>query len=257
MWRRAALAALVSVIALLTVEEDHPLWRRERPVISKPEIAVAVSSKGISVFDSAIQVDRLPLPIYIVNFLGAQGASVPERFWHLPVSPQGRVKLVLEFWCNQRFFVLWFGDCNLCPANDLIGGRLPSIFECHDHSRFVSVLREWRIQHHAFKNIRGMWKNVSAQLPTSGSHHDPNGSDQSEKLKESNKDRNSCDPVTQTPTPEPTIAPLLYSMVAGGLGFFLCLFGLLNLDDNRRLIAAVQLGCGLLLGGFSFLLWVL
>jgi hypothetical protein len=35
------------------------------------------------------------------------------------------------------------------------------------------------------------------------------------------------------------------------------LFGLLNLDNDRRLIATTQLGCGLLLGGFGFLLWIL
>jgi len=33
------------------------------------------------------------------------------------------------------------------------------------------------------------------------------------------------------------------------------LFGLLNLDNKRRLWGAALLGCGLLLGGWGFLMW--
>lgn len=234
-----------------------PLRRGEGAVISEPEIGVTLLPKGVAVLDPAVKIDRLNLLVNVVNLGVAQSVAVPHRFWHDAIRTDGRMKFVFQLGRYQGFFVSWLCDHNLCPANHLVGGGLSGILKSDYDENLIPALGHWFIQHHAFQNVGTLWKNVSPQLAASGSHHDPYGSDQGEELKEANENSNSSDPVAQTPTPEPTVAPLVYSMIAGGFGFFFCVLGLLNFENDRRLLAVVQLGSGLLLGGFGFLLWTL
>ena len=96
---------------------------------------------------------------------------------------------------------------------------------------------------------------VGTQLTPSSKTHDPYSANQGKELKESNQTGERRNFVAQTPSREPTIAPMIWSLILVGVGFPLCLLGLLNFDNERRLFATALLLAGLLLGALGILPW--
>jgi len=257
-WRRAALAALIGVIAFFGHGKYCTFCGWKFTSIGQPEGGLALSPKGVSVFDAPIQKYSLRYFFNVRDFIWCQNPRTPKGFWHYSSGADIVCEFLFQcFGCEQAPLLIERNNINVGPTNNFVSGSLTRIFEIQNDKWPVGVFWHWWLDRRAIKKCGGIGKDIGAQLSPACFHHDPNGSDQSEELKEANKNRDPRDFVTQIPTLEPTIAPLLYSMIAGGFGFILCLFGLLNLDNNRRLLAAIQLGCGLLLGGFGFLLWIL
>jgi hypothetical protein len=91
-------------------------------------------------------------------------------------------------------------------------------------------------------------KDVGPQLSSSHSNHDTNSSNKGQELEKRGEGSDSGYFIAKTPSREPTIAPLIWSLTAGSAGFGLSLLGLLYLDNERRLLGASLLCIGLLLG---------
>lgn len=147
---------------------------------------------------------------------------------------------------NAGFVGLQIGNKAFKGIGNLAGGSLTEIFgdylDLHVFSRLHS-------QHLHIFNM-----DVGPQFAVRAAPHDGDGGKKSGKLQESDKDRNSGDFVAQSPTDEPSIAPLLWSLGAGGVGFILCLWGLFNWDE-RRLFGSVLFGLGLMLVCGGLLIW--
>jgi hypothetical protein len=126
--------------------------------------------------------------------------------------------------------------CDICcVSNSMRRGLTPVLSFVSDHYRDQPAFFIGGDMH----SITGA-KDISAQLTLGARPHDQYGRDKNAKLQKTNDDSNRGDLVAQSPT----IA-----------GFFLCLFGLMNIDARRRLIGSVLFNAGLFLGFFCFLIW--
>jgi hypothetical protein len=162
-------------------------------------------------------------------------------------------------WRYERSLMFCLDEINLCPANNAMRWRLAGIFEYQDYSRLVGTGRIWRIEHIAINDQCLIRQEIGSQFATPIEDHDPNSKNQRKKLKESNNTGYSSYLVAEIPSikppKEPSVAPLLWSLLAAGCGFLLCLLGGQYLDDERRLLGAALLGVGLLLGALAILPW--
>jgi hypothetical protein len=253
--RSFVLGTLIGVIASLAVIQDYPHWRGKGTVVPEPEISAPLSFKSISIFNSSIQINRPRAASYVSYFPGGKGTLVPQGLWHHVARTESSSELLLQDRSDKSVFINGLSNFNSCPANHFISGRLSGIFEIEKYPRNIETWRLRRIEHGAVEDCGIMWGYVRPQLAMAIGDHYENSPYQSEKLSESGSASNASYSIAKIPAREPTIIPLISSVLAAGFGFFFCLFGLLNLDNKRRLWGAALLGCGLLLGGWGFLMW--
>jgi hypothetical protein len=256
-WRRAAIVALIGIIAVFAMKEDNPFGRWKGAIVAKPEIAVSALFESIPIFQPSIQIDCSRLLIDIINFNLCQRPAMPHNFGHNSIYPDGSVKFLFQFRGDQIRFAGLLRYFDLSPTHDFIRGGLPVVLKVQYDSNFVSVGWKRRIKHHSLEDTGVTREDISSQLASSIAHHDPYRDNESNKLEESSRAGDASYSVAETPASEPTIAPLFWSFGSVGLGFILSLRGLFYFDDEKRLVGGLLLGCGLLLGAWRFLLVVL
>src|SRR5580704_11564857 len=98
-------------------------------VISEPEIAMSRFSKGVPIFNPAVEINCFSLIVDFVDFGVAEGAAIPQCFWHHTVCSKRGVKFILKLGRYQRVLVCGLRNCNLSPTNNPVCGCLPRIFE--------------------------------------------------------------------------------------------------------------------------------
>lgn len=246
MWARAVWAALVGFVGLVTGTQSPSLAGY---FIAVPVIEAKIAFCSEYVFVNSLTPDENSLCVV------PQCRNISVRYWAMM-----HWQANLTAWANEcSTFSLasqaeWIGisrqkiDPN--PGSRFICGRLSKVFEA-DHS-----LKEFSVSNLDQFYTSAVDTYVCSQLTASGSHHDADGSYQGKKLEKSNRNGNRGYLVTERPSVEPTIAPLLWSLGAAALGFCLCMLGLLNLDNERRLLGTALLGIGLVLGCGSLLMWL-
>jgi len=93
-------------------------------------------------------------------------------------------------------------------------------------------------------------REISPELASTISYHNENGGNKSKELEESRNTGNASNSIGQSPRSEPSVAHVMISVSSD---FFLCLFRLLNFDNNRRFVGVSLFSPGLLLAGWG--LW--
>ena len=229
-WPRAALSALVGCIALFAGCEHNIFWfgwKLSGPAIA--EISPPPDLKNISILNPSIKIDATGASADIPNLVGSQLTTKPNEFRGKAVHTQACCKFIFQSWYSkQTFLIRGLNYRNLTPTNDIFGGRLSTVSPCHSDPGFIGMFWKLGIHHGSLEQTCAVQVNVGSQLSASIGDHDADGDNKCEELEKGGGARNASDLVTQAPAAEPTIVPLLVSLVAVCAGFSLGVFGLLN-----------------------------
>ena len=231
--------ALICFVRLIAIGNGLSLaWNFEPISVVKSEMPWL--TKGILIFDLTPNKNGLLLSPNISKFWISERATLgvcPGAYYEISNAdvltelPRTRVE-----------------DIQLCPHASVVGGRLPGVFE--------SVMyMDLHIPPRGRSNETepaAIPKNISAQLPLSGTHHYAYSGNESEKLQQRDNTSNDSNFVTKSPS----IAPVFWPFLLVSYGFWLCLLGRLRFDNGRRRLVGVALfGMGSLLGEAGILPW--
>ena len=140
---------------------------------------------------------------------------------------------------------------NLSPTHNIFSRRLATVLIDHSNAWLISMLGKRGFHYGAFKQTCCFDENVGAQLPTPVTHRNPYRNQEGYELEQRGDTCYTGYFIAQTPSVEPSIAPLLLPIGSVCVGFVSSLFGLLNLNYERSLLGAPLLRCWLLgAGGF-------
>jgi hypothetical protein len=255
--RRAACAVLAGVITLIAEEKAIAARGRIDAGIFETEVSPLRTSKGVPVFRAPPDKNTLSMGLNVVNLGLVQNPSEHQEFWHRGICTETCGCYLRNRRYNEIGFFGNWKDINLGPRQYVVRWRLAGIAEHHDRAGLIKMIRQRDRFSCSVCGRCTFRKEISPQLATAGTYHDANSADQRKELRQC---RDACDSsnfIAETPSDKPTIAPLLWSLLVTSCGFGLAFIGLLNLDNERRLLGPALLGCGLLLGGWGFLMWAM
>jgi hypothetical protein len=256
-WRRAAWAALIGLVTVVAEEHNVRYVRWISAGISESKICESLLFEGVDIFDPAIHVDRSTTCLNIRDFIRRKDATELQKFGHLSVGGQTRGRDGQKGQHFQGALIDWFDNGDFSPSKNSVSWRLAGISNKRDATGNVGESRFWWSDCCAIGDSSALQKQIGSELPATIADHYAYRDKESNNLKSGGGAGNSSYFVTQVPAREPSIAPLIWSIVSVCLGFCLSLFGLLNFDNERRLLGAALLGSGLLLGGWGFLMWAM
>jgi hypothetical protein len=248
-WLRQGSAALAIFITLFANIQAAIAARNAFIGIHKAELAGPTDIKGISIIDSANYVKSMRSTLNRDHLVRGNGGLSDFLQSNLLIRPN-RHPRKFSGPCHFAKFILW--DISRAKTyrhlgSKVVGGSLTRIADLD--------FKFWTFANFGIDNPCLNGEYIGSQLTAGAKIHDSDSSNKSQELQKTDENRDSSNFVAQTPTNEPSIEPLLWSLAAGGTGLVLCLFGGLNFGDGRRIFGSTLFTFGLLLGIGGLLIW--
>jgi len=235
------------VSAIAEIENGARTWR-EWTSILKPERCPSFPFERVAILQSAVDVDIPSCRDNIRDFGCGKRSPIPYEFADLASGTYGRRVDHLQRRDNKGVLVGRLNDCNLCPIDVAVRGRLASVFECKSYAWLISMVGVWGIENGALKQTAAFRKNIGSQLPSGIAHHHNHSRDKSHKLQECDDACDYRDFVTQAPRGIQRAYLVFHNLSR----FCRAIWDGQHLDDKGRLFGSALFWGGILSAGSGF-----